>query len=489
MRLTDLSKFGEWQSDKDLDQEVFGLTSNSSEVIEGTVFVAIMGTQQHGIAYAKTAVAKGAIAIMTNRLPEEKVDVPILLCEDIRSSYALACADFYEHQPKHVVAVTGTNGKTSTTIFARQLWSLLGFRAANIGTIGTFTQLPLSPKIIQTMESGLTSLDPTVFFSTLRNLYDDNVTHVAFEASSHGLDQSRMSGVKIEAGAFTNITHDHLDYHGTMEDYFVAKAKIFGQYLSGGGVAVINHDIPEYAALATLAKSRNQTVIDYGNEAQAIKLLSRKPIPNGSEVSLQVMGKTYDLLFSLIGDFQVSNAMAALGLVMADPNIKPDDAVPLLRHLKSVEGRLEFVGENRSGGAVYVDYAHTPDALMTILGTVRPHAQNRLILVFGCGGNRDAAKRPIMGDIARKLADVTIVTDDNPRLEDPAAIRAQIRAAHPESLDIGDRRDAIRAAVKMLSHGDILLIAGKGHERTQIIGTQEHRFHDVTVAQQCMQEI
>jgi UDP-N-acetylmuramoyl-L-alanyl-D-glutamate--2,6-diaminopimelate ligase len=387
-------------------------------------------------------------------------------------------AAFYKTQPRTVVAVTGTNGKTSSASFARQIWTRLGYRAASLGTLGLVAPGWDRP-------GSLTTPDPVALHADLAALAARGVTHVAMEASSHGLDQFRLDGVQVSAAAFTNLTRDHLDYHGTIDAYRDAKVRLFTDVLMDDGVAVLNADVPEIEALAEIATHRRLRVMTYGRNGRDLKIVAVAALPHGQRVVLEVIGHRYELELNLVGGFQLMNALAALGLVLArETDI--DAAVETLSALEGVRGRLELAARTGKGAAVYVDYAHTPDALETVLVALRPHAARKLNLVFGCGGDRDRGKRPQMAQIACRLADRIIVTDDNPRSEDPAAIRQQVLQGCARASEIGDRAAAIQTAIAELAADDVLLIAGKGHEQGQIIGNTVRPFDDADVARRAV---
>jgi UDP-N-acetylmuramoyl-L-alanyl-D-glutamate--2,6-diaminopimelate ligase len=393
-------------------------------------------------------------------------------------------AQFYGRQPETIVAVTGTNGKSSTVHFVRQIWEVLGHRAASLGTLG------IEGAGVKRAGS-MTTPDPVTLHAELATLAQEGITHLAMEASSHGLDQYRLDGVRVKAAGFTNLSRDHLDYHKDMEGYRAAKARLFAEILEPGGTAVLNADVPEYEALKHLCEERGVRVIGYGRAAggSGLHLVSLEPLPNGQAIEVEIEGVTEKFTLPLIGEFQAMNALCALGLVIAE---HPDDAayiheaVKALEALKPAPGRLQPVSGHPSGAAVYVDYAHTPDALSHALGALRPHTAGRLVCLFGCGGDRDHGKRPLMGDVAVKLADRVIVTDDNPRSEDPASIRREILGGAPGALEIEGRAKAIQVALEGLDAGDVLLIAGKGHERGQIFADRTEPFDDVEEAEKAI---
>ncbi|MGF1623892.1 MAG: UDP-N-acetylmuramoyl-L-alanyl-D-glutamate--2,6-diaminopimelate ligase [Alphaproteobacteria bacterium] len=460
------------------DPEVTGLTADSRAVRPGHLFAALPGTRTDGRAFIAGALAAGASAVLS--APGVEAGAPGIIVEtpNPRRALALMAAAFYGRQPDFVAGVTGTNGKSSTVAFARQIWTLLGLRAASLGTLGI--QAP------ELDEAGsLTTPDPITLHHRLAGLVETNrITHLAMEASSHGLDQYRMDGVRFAAAAFTNLAHDHLDYHPTMAAYLAAKARLFAELLPAGGSAVLNADVPEFAALREICAGRGHRLLDFGRNGQAIRLIDLQPVSGGQRTTLEVLGACYRVTIPLVGSFQVENAMAALGLVLAS-GAEPVSAVVALERLAGVPGRLEPVGRI-NGAEVIVDYAHKPEALQAALQALRAHAPGRLIVVFGCGGDRDTVKRPMMGAIAARLADLPIVTDDNPRTEEPAAIRASIVAACPDATEIGDRADAITTAIELAAPGDLVLIAGKGHETGQTAKGVTRPFDDRLVARQAI---
>ena len=455
------------------DPEITGLTADSRAVKPGDLFAALPGATVDGRAFIADAIAKGAVAILAPTGTELPVETPITLITNAepRRSFAQMAARFYGFQPPFMAAVTGTNGKTSVVNFTRQMWTRLGLTAASLGTIGVIAPGHVS-------KGSLTTPDPVTLHKTLADLALSGITHAAIEASSHGLDQYRLDGVLLSAAAFTNLTRDHLDYHQDMARYLAAKRRLFSDVLPPRRAAVINADSPEAEELAALCRSRGQKVLTFGTQGQDIRIVRATPATHGQDLELVVLGQEHQLHLPLAGAFQASNALCALGLVLASGG-EGKTAIAALRHLEGVPGRLQKAATKTNGAAIYVDYAHTPDALANVLGALRPHAQRKLSVVFGCGGDRDPGKRPQMGRIATDLADRVIVTDDNPRSEDPAAIRAQILAACPTALEIADRRQAILRAVLELEAGDILVVAGKGHETGQIVQGQVHPFDDV----------
>ena len=452
------------------DPEILGVTADSRKVGPGVLFAALPGVTVHGRAFAAQAVAAGAAAVLSDA-PIEGLDAPVIVEADARRAYALAAAAFWGEQPQVCVAVTGTNGKTSVAGFCRQIFAAAGLDAASMGTLGVVMgDEQLTPP-------GMTTPDAGDVARILADLAKRGATHLALEASSHGLDQRRLDGVKLAAGGFLNLTQDHLDYHGDMATYLAAKLRLFETLLPPGAPAVLNADSQAYPAFEAAARRAGQPVLSFGERGEYLKLVSRQPTSGGQVLSIALDGQAHEVRLPLIGAFQASNALAAAGLCLAVGE-KADSVLSALEQLEGAPGRLQRIGEGARGGAAVVDYAHTPDGLETVLRALRPHAEGRLIVVFGCGGDRDRGKRPIMGEIAQRLADVVVVTDDNPRTEEPAPIRAQILATSPGACEIADRREAIFAAAAMLSPGDLLVVAGKGHEQGQIVGDRIIPFDD-----------
>ena len=465
----------------DGDPDIRGLAADSRQVEPGFLFAALSGLRVDGRQFIDDAVARGAAAILIGdpaSLPDlhrRHPAMPIVVDANPRRRLALMAARFYTPQPKTVVAVTGTNGKTSVVTFTRQIWQLLDRRAASLGTLGIS-----GPGIER--PGALTTPDPVTLHRELQALARHRIDAVALEASSHGLDQFRLDGLDVAAAAFTNLTRDHLDYHRTLEAYFSAKARLFDQMMQPGRVAVLNADMPEFSRLAELCRRRSHRVISFGaTDSADLRLVAAQPVADGQELELRVLGRRYGVRLPLVGQFQAMNALAALGLTLAT-GAEAHDAVTALSRLTGVPGRMQQVAAHPNGAPIFVDYAHTPDALETVLTALRPHCRGRLVVVFGAGGDRDPGKRPVMGAIATRCADRVIVTDDNPRSEAPAAIRAAILAAAPGAGEIGDRADAIHLAIRELRPGDLLVIAGKGHERGQIVGSKTLPFDDAEVA-------
>jgi UDP-N-acetylmuramoyl-L-alanyl-D-glutamate--2,6-diaminopimelate ligase len=448
-----------------------GLAADSREVKPGYVFAALPGVKTDGAQFIADALARGAAAILVARgtnLPA--TSAAIIEDSDPRRRLALIAARFFGLQPKTTVAVTGTNGKTSVASFVRQIWSAAGFKAASLGTVGV-----VSPSGTRTLSH--TTPDPIELHRILAALAKDGITHLALEASSHGLQQRRVDGVILAAAAFTNISRDHLDYHASFDDYFAQKLRLFIELLPEGAPAVIDVDSEAGKRIAAAAMSRKLGLVTVGAEGKTLRLISAERDGFGQRLTIEHEGKLHQVRLPLVGAFQASNALVAAGLVMAT-GTNAATVLPMLQSLQGARGRLDLAGTGSGGAPIFIDYAHTPDALAKALDALRPYVENRLIVVFGCGGDRDKGKRPEMGRIAVTKADLAIVTDDNPRSEEPAAIRSQILAAAPAAVEIGDRALAIAEAVARLKRGDVLLVAGKGHETGQTIGAKVIPFSD-----------
>ncbi|WP_417513933.1 UDP-N-acetylmuramoyl-L-alanyl-D-glutamate--2,6-diaminopimelate ligase [Minwuia sp.] len=474
MRLSDLA------GDKAGDAgaiDIAGLTADSRQVQPGYLFAALPGVTQDGAAFVDQAVANGAAAVLAGQRLD--AGVPVLTGDDPRLCLARMAARFYRSQPATVVAVTGTNGKSSIVWFLRQIWAALNLNAACIGTLGVTTRNGH-------YAGGLTTPDPVALHQQIAALANDGVTHLALEASSHGLAQRRMDGLALSAGAFTNLTHDHLDYHPTVDDYFDAKARLFTELLPEGAPAVINIDTDFGRKLVDRADAVGLNVTTYGQDIADFSFTSVAADLSGQRVRLNAMDQAFSIDLPLIGDFQAENVIAALALAVS-LGADIQRAVTGLAKIKGAPGRLQLAGGDAETAA-FVDYAHTPEALRSAISALRPHTKGRIITVFGCGGDRDRAKRPLMGRIAAELSDVAIVTDDNPRTEDAAVIRAEIMAACENGIEIGDRRDAIFHAASLLKTGDVALIAGKGHESGQIVGHQTLPFDDLSVTGAAMEK-
>jgi UDP-N-acetylmuramoyl-L-alanyl-D-glutamate--2,6-diaminopimelate ligase len=470
MKLADLALTDARFEPRFASLELAGLAADSRNVRPGDLFVAIPGTKTDGTRFIGAAVAAGAAAIAAERRPEGlPASIPLIEVKDARRTLALCAAAFFPRQPKIVVAVTGTSGKTSVVAFVRQIWMSLGHRAASLGTIG------LVHPGGETYGS-LTTPDPIVLHQILDRLAGEGVTHLALEASSHGLDQKRLDGVRVAAGGFTNLSRDHLDYHPSLDAYLAAKLRLFETLIVAEGSAVVGIDDAHAARVVETAQRRGLRVMTVGVGGQDIRLKDVAVDGFGQRVVLVHDGKDYRVRLPLVGAFQAQNALLAAGLVIATGG-SPARVFGALEALRGAKGRLERVGEC-NGAPIFIDYAHKPDALKKALAALRPFAKGRLIVLFGAGGDRDPGKRPIMGRIARENADRVIITDDNPRSENAAAIRAAILAEAPGAIEIADRGEAIRAAIGMLAPGDVLLIAGKGHETGQIVGDQVLPFSD-----------
>jgi UDP-N-acetylmuramoyl-L-alanyl-D-glutamate--2,6-diaminopimelate ligase len=459
---------------------VEGVNADSRALLPGEAFFAVPGTRTHGDTFAEQAKANGAKAMVTDRAPTNDLGIPVVVVEDVRRAYAQAAARQFAPQPETIVGVTGTNGKSSIVSFVRQIWSSCGMAAASVGTVGIETAEGLTP-------GELTTPDALSLHRDLARLKAAGIDHVAMEASSQGLDQRRVDGVRFSAVAFTNLSRDHLDYHADMEAYRDAKVRLFSDLIVDGGSAIVNVDDPEYEPFMFAALSRGVTLMTVGKEGAWFEIRSVTNQGYGQVVEGRLVGEPVEFHLPLTGAFQASNAVVALGLAMAAGAPKKG-AIESLSKLKGARGRLELVAEH-NGAAIFVDYAHKPVALETALGALRPYASNKLHVVFGAGGDRDKGKRPIMGEIAGRLADEAIVTDDNPRTEDAEVIRSEILAAVPRGKEIGDRKEAIQQAIKSLKPGDVLLIAGKGHEDYQIIGTTKHHFSDHEVVAETLKDL
>ena len=453
--------------------EVTGIVVDSRSVKPGELFFALAGSKTDGARFIDQAIAAGAAAVAGDHPPPGERRVPFVTTSNPRRALALAAAKFFPRQPQTIVAVTGTSGKTSVAAFTRQIWQRLGHASASIGTIGL-----VSPK--RTVYGSLTTPDPIALHRQLDEIAREGVTHLAFEASSHGLDQYRLDGVRIAAGGFTNLSRDHMDYHPDVAHYLAAKLRLFRDLVAAGGAAVISADHDCSPAVIDAARARSLRIVTVGSKGdgagEGIGLIAADIDGFAQKLTLEHRGRRYAVRLPLVGEFQIENALVAAGLVIGTGSA-PDQVFPTLEHLEGAKGRLEQVGE-RNGAPIFVDYAHKPDALAKALQALRPYARRKLVVVFGAGGDRDAGKRPLMGEIAVANADSVIVTDDNPRSENPHAIRAAILQTAKGANDIGDRADAIRAAIASLQPGDALLVAGKGHETGQIVGDRVLPFSD-----------
>ena len=465
----------------DNDLQITGLSSDSRQVKPGYLFAALPGVRADGSRFIADAASHGAVAVLAAPAAAEAcaaAGLPLIADATPRRRYAHAAARFFAPQPRSVAAVTGTNGKTSVVVFLRQIWEQLDKSAASLGTLGVAAPgFAAGPS--------LTTPEPAALHATLQALAGAGIEHVALEASSHGLAQYRCDGVILTAAAFTNLSRDHLDYHRDEDSYMAAKARLFGEVLPANGCAVINTDDARGRTLAAQCRERGQRLITFGASPADLALSNRRALAAGQRFDVSFDGHRYDVETPLLGGFQASNLLCAAALAIACGE-EPAAVFAALAHLAGAPGRLQTVALDAAGGPVVVDYAHTPDALRAVLGALRPHVTGQLHLVFGCGGDRDAGKRPMMGTVAAELADTVIVTDDNPRGEDPATIRAAMLAACPNARDIGDRAAAIEAAIAAMEGGDAVLIAGKGHESVQIVGDRRLPFDDAEIARQAM---
>jgi UDP-N-acetylmuramoyl-L-alanyl-D-glutamate--2,6-diaminopimelate ligase len=459
--------------------EIKSLTADSRKMEPGGLFVALAGSKADGAAFINDAVAKGASLILSGHPAD--APVPVLAVSNPRRYLSLAAARFYGAQPQTMVAVTGTAGKTSVASFTRQIWAAAGHAAAQIGTTGV-----ISPS--RSDYGSLTTPDPVSLHALLAELASEGVTHAAMEASSHGLDQHRLDGVKLVAGAFTNLGRDHMDYHPTMENYMAAKMRLFNELLDKGQPAVIFSDDPWSPQAVRAAEEAGLEVRTVGRKGNFLTLKRVEHFRHKQMIEIHHEGEIFEVDIPLAGDFQVANALVSAGLAIST-GVPVAVALRALEKLVGAAGRLELVGHAKNGALAYVDYAHKPDALENVLTSVRPFTSGRIVVVFGCGGDRDKGKRPIMGEVASRLSDVVIVTDDNPRSEVPETIRSEILAAAPGALEIADRAQAIRHAVAMLESGDTLIVAGKGHEEGQIVGTTVLPFSDHQQLRSALEEM
>ncbi|MFZ4125288.1 MAG: UDP-N-acetylmuramoyl-L-alanyl-D-glutamate--2,6-diaminopimelate ligase [Rickettsiales bacterium] len=471
----------------DTNVVISSIATDSRAMEKGALFVAISGVTADGTQYVPDALKKGAAALVLPQKTKSDViaTVPVIRVSDVRAAVSALAAEFYPEQPRFCLAVTGTDGKTSTADFVRQMASLLGYKAASMGTLGLRSP---DAQMNATFPPNNTSPEPVLLHKTLQQLTKAGVTYLSIEASSHGLDQKRLDGLKLTAAAFTNLTRDHLDYHGTLENYFAAKARLFDTLLPEQGTAIINADDTYVSQLQSIAKQRQLRFKTFGKQGADYRIVSLTPHAGGLDAMLNLEGTDINVSLPLYGAFQLYNILAAYGLLRAT-GIAQNDLVPLFAKLQGVRGRLERAAIHPSGAPIFVDYAHTPAALENILKTLRHHTAKKLHVVFGCGGDRDAGKRPEMGAAAVRYADSVIVTDDNPRSENPAAIRAAIMAAATGAVEIGDRKQAIAHAIKNLQEGDVLVVAGKGHETTQIVGAQTHHFDDAEEIQNAVRAL
>ena len=468
--------------------EISGISADSRQIGKGWLFAALSGSNNDGSNFIIDAVRSGAVAILAlkgTKLPDECCHIRLIEDENPRRRFSLLVAEFYQSRPEYIAAVTGTNGKTSSVHFAHQIWQMLGAKSASIGTLG-LTSIDVQNR------GNMTTPDPVALHEQLASLALSGVTHLAIEASSHGLDQCRLDGVDVQVGAFTNLTRDHLDYHENMSSYKKAKSYLFTDIVKDGGLAVLNADDEAFPYFEEAANKRGLRVLSYGYKGKDFKILSIKPKMHGQTLSFIAAGKKRIVNLPLVGEFQALNVLCALGMVAGnyiDNNSMFDKAIASLEHLKTVNGRMQEVGTHPKNAAIYIDYAHTPDALENLLKSLRPHTKGKLHIVFGCGGDRDRGKRVQMGRIAALLADKCIVTDDNPRHEDPSFIRLEIIAACPDATEIAGREEALRVAISSLNEGDVLVIAGKGHETGQAVGDEVYPFNDLEQTQKIIKEL
>lgn len=469
MRLTDLFE----GQNVPADMDITGITADSRQVRPGFLFAALQGVAHDGRDFVPQALEAGAVAILAGA-PVDTGSAVLILDAEPRLALARIAARFYPEQPEKIVAVTGTNGKSSTVDFLRQIWTFLGIRAASMGTLGA-----IGPE--GKLDLGHTTPDPVAIHRTLSTLAGSGVTHVAMEASSHGLAQYRLDAVRLSGVAFTNLTQDHLDYHASFDDYRAAKLRLISSLAPKDAVAVISADSPETPVFEGAAGDAGLRVLSVGWRGADLKIRELSPRATGQVIDLLHKGGEYEIQLPLIGEFQALNALAAAGLAIG-LGADAEAVFKALETLETVKGRLEFVGQTRVGAPVFVDYAHTPDGLDVLLRAARPHTAGRLKVIFGCGGDRDPYKRPMMGEVAARLADDIIVTDDNPRSEDAALIRRAILEKCPNAAEIGDRAEAIAEGIRSLKAGDTLLIAGKGHETGQIVGSEIIPFSDQETA-------
>lgn len=461
-----------------LDLEIQSLTADSRTCVAGALFAALSGTNTDGSRFVADALARGSVAVLAHEEAVENLDVgsaTLLASDQPRRSFALVCARFFEAQPRLAIAVTGTNGKSSVAEFCRQLWDAMGVRGATIGTLGVVGTRGTDALIH-------TTPDPVTLHRELRHLADEGVERVALEASSHGLDQHRLDGVGLRAAGFTNLSQDHFDYHESAEAYLEAKARLF-DLVDENGTAVINADAPEFTMLAERCAARGLKVLSYGKAGRDLRLVGQEALENGHQkLAIGLGDQVLDIELPLAGHFQAMNVLCAAGMIAALEDRPVADILTLAQGLVGVRGRLQPISGHPAGARVYVDYAHTPDALDNVLSALRDDVAGRLVVVFGAGGDRDKAKRPLMGAVATRIADLAYVTDDNPRSEDPAVIRAEIMAAAPGTIEIGDRHEAIVTAIGNLQAGDVLVIAGKGHESGQTVAGEVLPFDDADEA-------
>lgn len=459
------------------DLEISGITSDSREVKAGFLFAVLDNGVTNGAQYIPQAVQAGASVILAPKSEQATAEnVLFLHSENPNKDFGIMLKNFYQAQPQNIAAITGTNGKTSIADFVRQMIFALGYNAASMGTLGLIKNNQAPLPFNNTTPGAMT------IHKTLHDLKQDGFEYLIMETSSHGICQYRVSGVDFKVAGFTNLTQDHLDFHKTMQNYYEAKKLLFTDIMPKGGTAVLNADIQVFEDLQKVCLEAGHKVITYGHKGKDIQVLQEEPLNNGQNIKINYFGKNYDLFVPLAGDFQVMNILCALGIASALTG-KKEELLSLVPQIKGAKGRLQYIGTTTKGGAVYVDYAHTPDAIENILTSMRSHTQNKLHILFGCGGDRDKTKRPIMGKIAQDLADFVYVADDNPRTENPETIRQEIMQGCPNALNLGDREKAIAYAMNQLKKGDVLLVAGKGHETGQYINGKILPFNDEEVVE------
>lgn len=487
MRLSSLTTPADGATIHGEDKFITGLSADSRQIEQDFAFVAIAGTKEDGTKYIAQAIKNGACAVIAekNITRDDLLDhITLITVPNARAALSFAASRFYPRQPQNIAAITGTSGKTSTVQFARQLWKLAGHKSASIGTLGL-----IAPD--NKHYYGLTTPDSITMHRMIDEITGQGVTHLAMEASSHGIELNRLDALKVNIAAFTNLSRDHLDYHETMENYLEAKLRLFTDLLSKDGIAVLNADIDEYDKIASVCKKRGHKIISYGKNGKDIRLISFTPDTKGQRLTLEVVGQTHEFLLPVIGSFQVENSMCALALTIASGE-DPATMVDHMTRLSGVPGRLEYIGTSDKGGSVFVDYAHKPSALENVLTALRPHVEAskaKLHVIVGCGGDRDKGKRPQMAKISQDLADFVIITDDNPRTEKATDIRQDMLAgctAGPDLREIGDRAEAIKEGINALDKNDVLVIAGKGHEDGQIVGDKVLPFNDATEARKVL---
>lgn len=475
-------------SDKNInDFEISRLCLDSRKCEENSIFFAIKGTQLNGEDYIDSAIEKGAKAIIIDEssnfpISEKKYDnITFIKTPDIQQTLADICEEFYQNIPTNIVAVTGTNGKTSTACFFAMILKNLGYKSASLGTIGALIDGDFTQNID---ESGLTTPDIITLYETLTELQKRNIEYICLEASSHGLEQNRLGNIKFSATAFLNLSQDHLDYHDTMENYLAAKALLFSNHSKQNIEAILNCDIAEYSQLQNICTENNLDIKTYGNNSTDLRIDNITPTNQGLEITIN----NNIIKTALIGEFQAYNLTCAIGLVNSLNIAAIEEIFNACNGIKSVRGRMEIYEIPQQNAKAVIDYAHTPDALEKAITSLKPHTSRRIITIFGCGGDRDKTKRPIMGKVAHDYSDIAIVTDDNPRNEDAAIIRKETIAECPDAIEIGDRKQAILKGLNMLQSGDSLLIAGKGHEDYQIIGNKKIHFDDLEVIKEYLKD-